>query len=153
MNIFALDVSPLEAARAQTDKHVVKMVLETAQLLSTAHAVLDGASPGYKPTHRNHPCAVWLRESTGNYRWLYDHFTALCSEYTFRYDKQHKTESLVYALFPSPANLTFGPRTKFALAMPDEYKVECPIESYRNYYRFGKKDLHKWTGRARPSWL
>lgn len=153
MNIFALDDSPILAAQYQVDKHVVKMVLETAQLLCTAHAVLDGTSPGYKPTHRNHPCSVWLRESVANYRWLHDHFGALCEEYTFRYGRVHKSAALLPVLMSAPSNIPLVKRTKFVLAMPGEYEVDCPIESYRNYYRHGKKDLHHWTRRSPPSWL
>ena len=81
MNIFYLSRSPVEAAKMQCDKHVVKMILETAQLLSTAHHELDGASVAYKPTHKNHPSAVWVRSSSDHYRWTVAHLEALGSEY------------------------------------------------------------------------
>ena len=80
MNIFYLDRDPHEAARLQCDKHVVKMILETAQLLSTAHNELDGGQIAYKTTHKNHPSAVWARKSLDNYLWLYRHLEGLGSE-------------------------------------------------------------------------
>ena len=97
MNIFRLDNDPFVAAYNQCNKHVVKMCLETAQLLSTAHRVLDGedANPDlYKATHKNHPSAVWARENSSNYLWLMQHFDALLLEYAFRYYKRHASSRL-----------------------------------------------------------
>lgn len=135
MNIFYLDTDPVKAAQYMTDSHVVKMILESAQLLSTAHRLLDGEMqehkrlvPGssetpkyrkhkmwvlpderqhimYLATHRNHPSAVWVRERVENYLWLVDHFFALMDEYTFRYGKQHATKKLGYYLQSPPFNL------------------------------------------------
>ena len=95
MNIFVPSSCPVACAEYLDDKRVVKMILETAQLLSTAHhlnnTTLD-CSKIYKPTHANHPCAVWVREAVGNYRWTWLHLQALCNEYTNRYKRIHKTE-------------------------------------------------------------
>jgi hypothetical protein len=91
MNIFYLDRDPIEAARLQCDRHVVKMILETAQLLSTAHNELDGGQIAYKSTHKNHPSAVWARASAENYYWLQRHLGALGHEYFRRYGRVHKT--------------------------------------------------------------
>ena len=157
---------------------MVKMILETAQLLSTAHRILDGTeytdktASGrnikrwrmadhqddmrlYSATHVNHPSAVWARATSGNYEWLYRHFQGLCLEYTHRYGKYHKCMSLLWDdLSMTPRNIVQAPMTPFAVAMPDEYKVENdPVESYRNYYRIGKKSLHKWTNRGVPAWI
>lgn len=168
MNIFLLDEDPRKCAEYHVDKHVVKMILEYAQLLSTAHAILDNNGIQleglYKPTHKNHPCAIWVRESYHNYQMLYKLLKELCNEYTFRYGKIHKTSGLLDKLQYSPFNIPpVGCMTPPALAMPDEYKVESAkvtsaigvnaIESYRNYYRNDKIKLHKWSNRTIPEWL
>ena len=123
MNIFYVDEDPKLAAQALVDTHVVKMILESAQLLSTAHRVLDGkvtfhgmnrrlALPDplldatlYKEAYVNHPCAVWVRKSVGNYDWLLLHFTWLCGEYTYRFGRVHKCEELHPCLSALPRNL------------------------------------------------
>ena len=79
MNIFKLDRNAKKAAEYHCDKHVVKMLIEYAQLMSTAHRVLDGDEESdklglYKTAYKNHPCTIWARETSGNYRWLYNHF-------------------------------------------------------------------------------
>jgi hypothetical protein len=103
MNIFYLDPNPQVAARYHVDKHVVKMVLESAQLLSAAHFVLDKNNEGmYKPTHINHPCSKWTRESKANYLWLYQLFKELSHEYTFRYGKVHKTYTKMHYILNRP---------------------------------------------------
>jgi len=102
MNIFYLDKNTSVCASFTADRHVCKMIIEYAQLLSTAHFVLDGQQVGYKPTHKNHPCAVWVRQSTGNYDWLFDLFECLCREYTLRYGKHHKTSELLTVLWRTP---------------------------------------------------
>lgn len=175
MNIFYIDRDPEQAARWMVDKHVVKMILETAQLLSTAHRVLDGkqyvdSSSGrrikrwllsddrehilYKATHVNHPSAVWCRTSVSNYIWLSDHFYALLGEYTHRYGKVHKCKSMAYTLQSPPLNLKEWDETPMLCAMDDKYIIsEDPVENYRNYYRQGKKDLHKWTNTFAPNWI
>ena len=94
MNIFYVYPDPADAAICLPDKLVVKMPLESAQMLSTAHRVLNGDdwcdfNGIYKTAHINHPCSIWARESLQNYTWLYYHFYALCQEYTNRYDRQH----------------------------------------------------------------
>jgi len=158
MNIFYLDHDPRKAAEFQVDRHVVKMPLETAQLLSTAHRCLDGPVWAdevglYKATHISHPCAVWVRESVCNYKWLYSHFLGLLDEYTQRYHKTHACEALTGRLWHVPDYIPQVPMTKVRLAMPDEYKVESPVESYRNYYRVGKAHLHSWKTRGVPQWI
>jgi len=182
MNIFALDTCPIISAQLQCDKHVVKMIVESAQMLSTAHRMLDGTvqlAPSksgkrmvkhyrlfddpeydriiYKAVHFNHPCSVWVRESSENYKWLYNHFVALCDEYTYRYGKTHKTDSLLRSpLWALPTNIKKGSLTPFALAMKSnpECMFKDAIKSYRAYYQT-KKDRFKmvWTNREVPWWF
>ena len=154
MNIFYLHSDPVIAAQAMTDKHVVKMVLETAQLLSTAHRVLDGTPyiklsksnakltrynhplPLYQATHINHPSAIWVRESADNYAWLYSHFLALCVEYTRRYGKTHKSYTDLNAyLSQIPANIPHCDTTPVRIAITDtKWHRSDPVASYRAYY-------------------
>lgn len=155
MNIFALDPDPWEAAASHYDKHVVKQVLETAQLLSTARHVLGCPTPGiYKPTHRNHPCALWVRETFGNYIWTFNLFDALLHEYEIRYEKAHKSGELWEALFPGPklerALEGESSLTPFAVAMPDNVRLSDPVASYRNYYRSYKAHLWAYRSPRRP---
>lgn len=143
MNIFYLHPNPRIAASAMTDKHVVKMILESAQLMSTAHHELDGDKAPkelYKSTHKNHPSAVWVRQSLQNYKWLYTHFIYLHEEYEKRYKRTHKTYyDLVYFLINPPKNIPVDqPFTEPPCAMPDEYKTGNTVESYRIYYQCEK---------------
>lgn len=139
-----VDHDPVISAQMQCNKHVVKMILELAQMLSTAHRVLDGSvSIGqtktgrkrkvykhpnpqkdailYQATHINHPCSIWVRDGKEHYQWAYDHFCGLCDEYSFRYGKIHKTDYLLREMLQSiPVNM---PETSiyYPLAMPDEF--------------------------------
>ena len=160
MNIFAVDDDPELAAQMLADTHVVKMTLETGQILSTVYHkyVSDATERGfYKPTHPNHPSVLWAAETGGNYAWLRNHFTALAAEYEYRYGKVHKTwEKLagITAAYPRQLVGTASKRTPFALAMPDKYKLlDDPVLCYRAYYKYGKKHLLKYTYRPAPSWL
>jgi len=158
MNIFYFYKSPTLSAQAQPDKMLVKMPLETAQMLCTAHRILDGDEYAdqeglYKEAYINHPCTIWARESSANYWWLYSHFIALGAEYTYRYGKRHASlEKLWKPLFKIPDNITKGKLTPLAQAMPEEYKDEDPIVAYRNYC-INEKHYAKWErGRNKPSW-
>ena len=157
MNIFALDIDPKKAAQYHNDRHVCKMLLESAQLLCSAHHMTGGTAP-YKLTHQNHPSSLWCRETKENYLWLYELAENLCAEYTFRTGKVHKTAEKIEML-KTPPTLFFGRLTKFALAMPEQYKDEDPIKAYRNYYKNEKvfmkngKRMDTWTKRERPNWF
>ena len=183
MNIFYLDKNPQRCAQMHVDKHCVKMILEYAQLLSTAHRVLDGvlttglSQSGrkqqryilsderqqmlYSATHINHPSAVWVRQSTANYMWLAELLEECCREYSYRYGKIHKVESsglmqILKNVFP--INISDKPFTEPTPAMPDECKVPGDsIQSYHNYYWSNKKHLWSWKGkinsRERPRWM
>lgn len=163
MNIFILSNDPYEAARMQCDKHVVKMILESAQLLSTAHRVMDGDESGalpdnrenvfYRATHKNHPCAKWVREAVENYNWLVDHFDGLLCEYTHRYNKQHKCASMLYDIQSPPKALTAWDWTTPPSCMPDDCKVGDTVENYRKYYQTYKSHILKWTNREPPNWI
>ena len=157
MNIFYLDKSPTISAHCMCDKHVVKMILESAQLLCTAlHTCPSNAElpeKFYKKTHVNHPSAIWARTSKDNYLWLTDHANALLSEYTHRYDKQHASTSVIdwcSANIPNIPDLGF---TDMPQCMPDEYKMDDPVLGYRNYYNQAKSHIHSWKNRPVPVWI
>ena len=178
MNIFYLDHDVNTCAEMHNDKHVVKMILEYAQLLSTAHRVLDGVitegvSPTgrkrksyvlsdarenilYSATHINHPSAIWVRKTHQNYMWLAELLEMLCGEYTHRYEKTHKVErdGLMQLLKNEfPRNIPLGPFTQPTPAMPDEVKIAGDsIKSYRNYYINNKAHLASWKNRSTPGW-
>lgn len=160
MNIFFLDRDEYQCAIAHNDKHVVKMILEYAQLLSTAHRELDGDTGAdemgmYKRTHVNHPSAVWVRQSSRHYIYVYRLFRQLCWEYHYRYGKQHKTEVLLLRpLAMLPDNIPQEGWTDPPQCMDNEYKVEGDtVQAYRNYYNQGKAHLKQWTIRLKPDWI
>ena len=141
MNIFYLDKCPDKAARLQYNKHVVKMILESAQMLCTAHHHYgNGNNVPYKKAHYNHPSTIWVRQNSIHYDWLYDHMIALGDEYTKRYGKTHlsitKCKDLVY-LPPGIPTVMFNQPPQ---CMPDEYKDKCSIQAYWNYY-IGEKHI------------
>lgn len=152
MNIFVLDYDGYKNAEYHCDKHVVKMITEQTQLLCSAYYFTDFIPEGvYKLTHANHPCAKWARESLSNWLWLCENTLILCEEYTYRYGKHHKCERLCETL-PNPKIEDIG-LTPFALAMPEQYKCEDAVESYRNYYNGEKQHLFHWKNRPIPDWI
>jgi hypothetical protein len=159
MNIFYFYDCPEKSAQAQPDKMLVKMPLETAQMLCTAHRELDGDEYAdkvglYKTAYKNHPCTIWARQTSENYLWLYHHFISLCDEYKYRYGKEHLSYiKLKEALKRLPKNIEMkAVKTKLAQAMPDQYKNNDPIVAYRNYC-INEKHYAKWEkGRAKPDW-
>jgi len=178
MNIFYLDHDVQKCAEMHNDKHVVKMILEYAQLLSTAHRFLDGTQSVrssktgrqqkywslkdgrddilYSATHINHPSTVWVRHSIENYKWLHNLLRHLCAEYTYRYGKVHKVEreGLLASLYSPPLSIASCPFTEPTPAMPDELKVPGDsIKSYRTYYSTSKTHLANWKKRSVPEWF
>lgn len=157
MNIFVLDRDPVKAAKMQCDKHVVKMTLESTQMLSNAYP--ETIAP-YGRTHYNHPCSKWVRSSLANYLWLIKHALALCDEYEYRYVRVHECrkvilwcERMLDKMVPYTFKMPYDALTEFVLAMPDEFKCEDPVESYRAYYMGSRiRKFAKWTRRKRPSW-
>ena len=155
MNIFFLDTDVKKCAEYHVDKHVVKMVLETAQLLCGAHHVTEQVTERvpYKLSHKNHPCAIWVRESLSNYLYLCELGLELCKEYTYRYGKRHKSQDVIeWCVINKPNILDIG-FTEPAKAMPDEYKVSSVVESYRNYYMGAKSGFAVWKNRETPYWF
>lgn len=179
MNIFVLNENPVIAAQEQCDKHVVKMIVESAQMLSTAHRMLDGqvyrkpSKSGktmikyydhpdlddklYKAVHHGHPCTVWTMESVCNYIWHYKHFIALCDEYMYRYGKRHLTDTLLRDILRTPpARIPHVERTPFKLAMGSnpECMMSDPVASYRAFYQTKQERFTMtWTNRPVPSWF
>ena len=144
MNIFVLHKNPRKAARMLCDQHVVKMILESAQMLSTAHWETGGKAP-YKATHKNHPCSIWVRTSQGNYKWLTKHADELCKEYTRRYNKTHKTQEVVEWCKDNQPNIKQKSRTPFAQAMPEKFKHENAVKAYQSFYMGEKLKFARWN--------
>ena len=176
MNLFYLDKDPEISATLHCDKHVVKMIIEYAQMLSTAHRMLDGtqytdASSGrriqrwrldnsniedvlYKASHINHPSTRWVRENAIQYQYAYDMFTALCDEYTHRYKKIHATDFKLRGLLNQlPNKITLGGWSEPPQCMPDDVKMESTLDAYHKYYAVYKKEFAKWTERDVPTFM
>ena len=152
MNIFYLHHDPLICAKMHCDKHVVKMILEYSQILSTAHHECDGVPSVdcYKATHKNHPSTVWARENFFNYDWLHALLSHLSKEYTHRYGKHHATERLNIGLSNVPQNIPNVEFTDPPQCMPDYCKGEDTVLAYQNYYILEKANFAKWTKRSVP---
>lgn len=180
MNIFVLDKNPRIAAQMHCNTHVVKMILESAQMLSTAHRVLDGDCVVFRPTggrkkkhwilpdstredwlykvaHLNHPSTIWTRESKENYEWHYQLFVSLCDEYTYRYGKVHSTDTKLRQLLSNPpCNIKANGLTPFRLAMGSNPECMGPdaVESYRKFYKTKRLRFKMvWSKRNTPDWF
>jgi hypothetical protein len=195
MNIFVLHWNPRKAARYHADKHVIKMLLESVQMLYTTHWVLcysvllscrsplalskvqktlptppllrvknapfqnkNPTQRGYRPVHVQHPCTKWVRQSLSNYMWLCTLALELSKEFHRRWPSSfaHSCECHALWLYQNPPPLPKTPLTHFALAMPEEYKRNDPIQSYRAFYSGSKKDrgiTDSYTNRHPPHWL
>lgn len=182
MNLFIIDLDATKAAQDQCNAHIVKMCVESGQMLSTAHRMLDGYpiknptkpeksrarlwvhpnpvmdSVLYKAVHYNHPCTVWTMASEENYRWHYEHFTALCDEFTYRYGKVHKSDAVLrHVLSEAPQNIPKIGKTPFPLAMksnPECMFPDDPVMSYRMFYQTKQTRFKMtWTKRDVPSWF
>jgi len=158
MNIFYLHKNADQCAKMHCDKHVVKMILESAQLLCTAHRVCGSDNYCdefnlYRKTHQNHPSAIWVRQSEDNYHWLHELFFFLLLEYYARYKKVHKCTNLYDALAKVPDNIGNEKFTCPPQCMPDEYKHKNTIIAYREYYNCDKSRFAKWNYSEVPSWF
>lgn len=179
MNIFILSENPKTAAQMMCDRHIPKMVVESAQMLSTVHRMIDGIEEKrqsksgkrmvkywklpdyredvfYKAVHMSHPCTVWTSVSSENYQWHYEHFVALGEEFEYRYQKTHMTiAKLKDELSVLPKNIKDGQLTPFAQAMNHYPKCKVKgnaVQAYRNYYH-AAKPFAKWEkGRIAPDW-
>lgn len=153
MNIFILDSVPVKCAQYHVDKHVIKMPLEIAQMMSTT-VRLTGLDVGYAITHQNHPCTKWVRESLSNWLWAKSLAECLNEEWKYRYNHSvnHKAFDVILSL-PTPNIPDIG-LTPFAICMENIFKIgNDPIESYHNYYRQAKSHLFSWKKRDIPEWL
>lgn len=153
MNIFVLDLDIEKCARYHADRHVVRMILESALMLCTVLAE-HGIDAPYRPTHRHHPCTRWTAESLDNWKWLQDLALWLNQEYRWRYQRSvdHKSAAIIKRL-PLPPLEPKG-LTEFAQAMPDEYKVAGDaVKAYRDYYVGEKAAFATWTRREPPTWF
>lgn len=156
MNIFILDTDIVKCAQYHTDKHVVKMITETAQLLCSAYYYQDKFKDEipYTLTHANHPCAKWVRHSIKNWEWLLMLGVYLYKEYMHRFgNKTHKAGNVILWCYEHRPNLSDNGLTMFEQCMPEQYKDSNPVTAYRNYYNGEKKELFKWTGRTIPYWI
>ena len=176
MNIFYLHEDPIQNAKWHIDKHIVKMPIEYAQLMSTAHRLLDGemylgkTAIGhkikrwrlhderedilYKASHINHPSAIWVRESIENYFEMYKLYMAVLAEFTNRYGKVHGSSKPSIALIRPPSNIPMVKGTQLPQCMPEICKVKNnPILAYRNYYIVEKNSFASWKNREIPEWF
>lgn len=152
MNIFILDENIEKCAEYHCDQHVVKMILESVQMLCTALNKKGFFTP-YKSTHIKHPCVLWVEKSFENFSWLRNLAAALNNEYRFRFEKEtdHKSMSVLQEI----SNYDYENRglTEFAQAMPEKYKVPGDaIKAYRHFYLGEKMAFAKWTKRSIPYW-
>ena len=158
MNIFYLDRDPKIAAQMHCDRHVIKMILESAQMLSTAHRVIDGDDYAnerglYKMAHKNHPSTIWVRSSDEHYNWMYSLMLSQMEEYTYRYDKHHATERLIEPLRLLPTSIENNGFVDPPMCMPEYCKKDDVVSSYQNYYIEEKSDFATWKRRAMPEWF
>ena len=149
MNIFVLDRDPIRCAVMHCDKHVIKMILESAQMLCAAHHVTGSTAP-YKLAHKNHPCTIWVRSSLSNYRWLITMSLELCIEYTRRYGRRHKSQDILEWLQENEPNINDEGLTEWPQCMPDEYKCPDPVQAYHNFYIYDKSRFTKWPENKIP---
>ena len=151
MNIFILDEDPTLSVIYHTDKHIVKMPIESTQILCTVlHNTHQAPDWAYKPTHKSHPCVQWASESIDNWRWLRNYTILLGNEYTYRYDKQHKSITIAQWL-PEPDIKSIG-LTPFAKCVPEEFKSLPVVEAYREYFKHCKNHIKQYTRRPTPDW-
>lgn len=155
MNIFYLDEDPVKAAQYLCDKHVVKMGLETVQILSTALR-LSGHNYEwlYKITHKNHPCIIWATNYRSARDWLIKHGLAIFDEYANRYGKEHKCLSILTRIDMSVIKER-NPKLYWVnppLCMPNQYKTKSAVMAYRDYYKNEKSKFAKWDHGPKPDW-
>lgn len=169
MNIFVLDYNPELCAEYHCDKHVVKMILESVQMICTNHTIFglktkDYEDIPYKATHQMHPCTQWARASKQNYLWLCEFVEALHNEWQYRFgelkynlegEREHKAFTVFNtlnhkAMADSLPDIGLQP---FAQAMPEELRSDDVVDSYRKYYATEKFDLLHYSKRSMPKWI
>lgn len=161
MNIFLLDNCHRTNVMYYSDQHVVKMILETAQLLCSVHYMTDSnIDIPYKLTHANHPCAKWARHSLNNYEYLVRLGQELCAEYSIRFNKTHKSSAVINWAYENSPNLRYTGLSPLPLVMPEQYFREAAVDAYRTYYQYkyitsmhDKRRRMKWTHRPIPDFI
>ena len=162
MNIFVLDENTAVCASYHVDKHIVKMPTEQSQMISFVYhneknwdSEIPDLLMSFNKCHNNHPCSLWIRESLENFMWSCELGVHLVEEYRFRYktNKHQRAESIFRWALNNPPNFDMWSKTDYALAMPDELKLDNAVDSYRNYYRMAKTELHEWKNRKKPNWI
>ena len=152
MNIFYFDTDMDLCARYHCDAHVVKMILESAQILCTVLWINNIPAP-YRPTHQNHPSVLWANQSLANWCWLRDLARVLNQEYKYRFNHSNNHRSYdVIAQLPLPPIPDLG-LTELPQVMPPEYQHASAVEAYRAYFTHRKAHLAKWTKRPIPDWF
>lgn len=163
MNIFVLETDPELCASYHCDRHVVKMILEHCQMLSTVYDRYTRMS-FYKPCYKKHPCTLWVGECIENFNWLCELTKHLNNEWILRYppellfkdhlsyDKLKRFNSANYHLLQKSMP-SYGKMTPFAQAMPNDCKDPDAVVAYRKYYVNHKQHLHSWKIRNAPHWL
>lgn len=161
MNIFFLSRDNRECVQWMVDKHVIKQICESTQMLANCYTreqleIAPKTQLGNvrKYSHFNHPSSIWCRKTIGNFNWLLEHASCLVEEKKYRYGGGHFCEGFInWAKLNSP-DLTIEDMTEPALAMPDEFRIASdPVMCYRQYYKYGKKHLHSWSKRSVPFWI
>lgn len=154
MNIFVLDLDFKKCAKYHVDKHVVKMCVEYAQLLCSAHHIVGNKDIPYRLSHKNHPCSVWVRECIENYVWLCNLALEICKEYSFRYNKIHKSQKVIeWAIDNVPKLPKNGKTSDLPIVVPSDCKYDDVVKSYKSYYCKHKKHIAFWKNRNNPSWF
>lgn len=164
MNLFVTDECPVKSAIALPDILVNKMAQEAIQLMSVAHFELDGVQRGTKPSHKNHPCAIFTRNNKLNYEWVRKHARALLDEYTFRTGKVHGYEKYYAEVTNPPENIAEKGDDFFPMCMPAEHKKTLDVHKNYQYYlnckfndwatRTDKRQIFvTWSKRNKPEWL
>ena len=155
MNIFYIHPDPVIAARQLADDHIRKMQIESAQMLCTAHHESGGTAP-YKRAHANHPSTKWTRQSIEHYNWLVTHGLEICYEFEKRYGKQHATQAILEWCQCNIPNIPNHMFVEPPLCMPDEFKMDNAVDSYRNFYINDKIKIKglgwKKNPNSKPSW-
>ena len=157
MNIFFLDKTPELSAEMLCDKHIPKMLLESAQMLSTAlHSHTMGISTGiYKEAYPNHPMTKWVGFNRDNFNWALENAMWIDEEYKTRFKKQHKSGKVIQCIIDNDyyKDIPDGFFSEPPQCMPDEYKDNNYVTAYRNYYKGEKEYFAKWEkGRQQPEW-
>ena len=148
MNIFILDDQISNIPALMSDQHVIKMILESCQILCTVHHTHNTPNVPYKKTHQNHPCVVWAAESSYNYNYVLELAQALSDEYTFRFGKRHKSQDVIDWLNANTLNIEYSEMTQHVQCVPDDYIHRDPVKAYRDYYTKKYNDFKDFKRKA-----